>query len=83
MWVVKKCFKAFAFTGNTHQTEATEGYEAARQAFTNKFQEQLDIKPLTTTSRQLKEMELHFQLINGMDGTETCGTAQFQRVPFS
>jgi hypothetical protein len=50
--------RLFAFTGNTHQAEATEDYEAARQAFTNKFQEQLDIQ-LTTTSRQLKEMALY------------------------
>jgi hypothetical protein len=43
--------RLFAFTGNTHPAEATEDYEVARQAFTNEFQQQLDIKePLTSTT---------------------------------
>jgi hypothetical protein len=30
--------RLFAFTGKTHQAEATEDYEAARPAFTSKLQ---------------------------------------------
>jgi hypothetical protein len=59
----------FASTTGTHQAEA----------FTNEFQQPLDtIKPLTSTSRRLKEMELH--LLRCFEDSDEAIHWSFERV---